>query len=199
MDSTLLEAKKALRATVLARRDALSAEHRRLATIEIEKRLFALDAYRHARTVMAYMSFGTEVDTAVIFETMLWSGKTVVLPRVDRASKSLKLHRVQGASDLVAGVWDILEPRADLPTVPIGSIDLVLMPGVAFDAKGNRLGYGAGFYDCLLAGTDGHPVRVAGTFDCQLVDAVPAGPNDQPVHFILTESRFLEIPPCPQN
>jgi 5-formyltetrahydrofolate cyclo-ligase len=197
MDQTLNEAKKKLREAVLSRRDGLSAEARATAAIAVEKRFFALDAYYHAHAVMAYMSFGTELDTAAIVDALFWSGKTVVLPRVDRASKSLKLHRVESRKDLIAGVWDILEPRADLPTVAIDMVDLVLMPGVAFDLQGHRLGYGAGFYDRLLAGTAERPVpkplRVAATLDCQVVDAVPAGPNDQSIHILITETRFVDM------
>lgn len=195
MTDSLQEAKAALRKQVLARREALPDDARRAAELAIEKRVFALTKYERAKCVMAYMSFGMEMDVTAIVEAIIWSGKKLVLPRVNRATKTLSLHRVENMADLVAGVWSIREPRADLPTVTIDAIDLVLMPGVAFDIQGNRLGYGAGFYDKLLVSTSAQPTRVAATFDCQLVDAVPTDAHDQRVHVLITESRTIEITP----
>ena len=195
MTDLLQQAKALLRQQVLAQREALPSDARRSAELAIEKRVFALAQYQHAKCIMAYMSFGMEMDMTAIVEAAIWSGKKLVLPRVNRATKTLSLHRVENMADLIAGVWGIREPRADLPTVTIDAIDLVLMPGVAFDLKGNRLGYGAGFYDKLLAHADARPTRVAATFDCQLVDAVPTDAHDQRVHVLITESRTIEITP----
>ena len=195
MTASLHQAKATLRKQVLARREALPDDARRAAGLAIEKRVFALTKYQRAKCVMADMSFGMEMDMTAIVEAVIWSGKQLILPRVDRATKMLSLHRVENMADLVAGVWGIREPRADLPTVTIDTIDLILMPGVAFDIQGNRLGYGAGFYDKLLASTSTQPTRVAATFDCQLVDAVPTDAHDQRVHVLITESRTIEITP----
>jgi len=191
----LTDAKKALRAAVLAARDAMPADARQAAADTIMRRLGGLDVYRDANRVLTYMSFGTEPDTRRFFDRMLGDGKMVALPRIDKASKSLTLHRVDSHADLVDGVWGIREPRADAPAVVIGDIDMVLMPGLAFDRAGNRLGYGAGYYDRLLAPATHKPVRVAAAFDCQVVDAVPTGPSDQPFHILITESQLLSFPP----
>jgi 5-formyltetrahydrofolate cyclo-ligase len=102
---------------------------------------------------------------------------------------------VKSHADLVNGVWGIREPRDDAPQVAMADLDMVLMPGLAFDRSGNRLGYGAGYYDRLLASALRKPVRVAAAFDCQVVDAVPTGPADQPFHILVTESQLLHISP----
>ena len=190
----LIEAKKALRATLLAARDALSPPARQAAADTIMQRACSLGVYRAAKSVLAYWSFGTELDTHGFFDRVLRDGKMAVLPRIDKASKSLTLHVVKGHGDLVDGVWGIREPRPDSPTVAITDIDLVLMPGLAFDRAGNRLGYGAGYYDRLLAPTFAKPVRLAAAFDFQVVDAVPAGPSDQPFHILVTESQLHRLP-----
>ena len=129
---------------------------------------------------------------SAFFESVLRDGKTAVLPRIDKPSKLLKLHVVKSHADLVDGFWGIREPHPDTPTVTIEHIDMVLMPGLAFDRGGRRLGYGAGYYDRLLATTT-RPVRVVATFDCQVIDAVPTGPADQPFHILVTESQLLHL------
>jgi len=191
---SLTDAKKALRAAVLAARDEMPSHARQQAAEAIAQRLGSLDAYREANSVLTYMSFGAELDTHAFFDRSLRDRKLVVLPRIDKASKSLKLHRVESHADLVDGVWGIREPRVDAPLMAIADIDMVLMPGLAFDRAGNRLGYGAGYYDRLLAPVARlKPLRVVAAFDCQVVDAVPAGPADQPFDMLVTESLILRI------
>ncbi len=190
----LAEAKKSLRATVLAARDAMSAHDRQRTAQTIMQRVCDLDVYRNATSVLSYMSFGAELNTHVFFEAVLRDGKMAVLPRIEKTSKSLKLHVVAGPGDLVEGVWGIREPHPDTKTIAIADIDMVLMPGLAFDRRGNRLGYGAGYYDRLLAAASMKPVRVVAAFDCQVVDAVPVGPSDQPFHILVTESQLLHVP-----
>jgi 5-formyltetrahydrofolate cyclo-ligase len=190
---SLTDAKKALRADILAAREAMPPDARRAASDIITQWLCSLDVYREAGSVLTYMSFGAELDTHRFFGCLLQDGKMAVMPRIDKASKSLRLHRVDSQADLVDGVWGIREPRADAPQVAITDLDMVLMPGLAFDRAGNRLGYGAGYYDRLLALTLEKPVRVAAAFDCQVVDTVPVGPADQPVHLLLTDSQLIRF------
>jgi 5-formyltetrahydrofolate cyclo-ligase len=193
---SLTDAKRALRARMRAARDALPPAVRQAAAAAILQRLCALAPYARATRILSYMSIGSEPDTHAFFDRARRDGKTVVLPRIDRSSKSLMLHRADSVAELVEGVWGIREPSADTPPVALADIDMLLMPGLAFDRKGNRLGYGAGYYDRLLAGNSTRrPLRVAAAFDCQLVDALPAGPADQPVHLLVTESQLLQFFP----
>ena len=192
--SELVAAKKFLRAKMLDARDAMSPAMRNAAAAAITVRLCQMPEYRQASTVLNYMSFGTELDTHAFFDRVLSDGKIPVLPRIDKPTKSLSLHRVEGHADLVDGVWGIREPRADAPMLAIDAIDMVLMPGLAFDRSGNRLGYGAGFYDRLLSRSAEKPFRIVAAFDCQIVDAVPADAHDRPCHGIVTESQLLRIP-----
>ncbi|MBI3716817.1 MAG: 5-formyltetrahydrofolate cyclo-ligase [Betaproteobacteria bacterium] len=186
-DEQLVARKRALRSAVLARRDALSAEERACASALLAGKVLGSPAYQAARSVLVYLSFGSEVDTHAIFEAVLRDGKTAVLPRVDALERKLCLHRVTGMDDLAAGVWGIREPHPHLPVTNIADIDFVLVPGVAFDRIGNRLGYGAGYYDRLLAGAPATLARVAAAFDCQRVDDLPVGPYDQRVDILYTE------------
>ncbi len=186
--------KKALRATVLAERGRMPAEARIKDSRAILSRLIGLPEYHRADSVMSYMSFGEEVDTHAFFDRLLADGKAILLPRIDRARRALSVHRVARATDLVPGVRGILEPRSDLPAASADAADFILVPGLAFDRAGNRLGYGAGYYDRLLSSATGRAWRVAAAFDCQVVDAVPVGPHDQPINALITPTQLLRFP-----
>ena len=118
----------------------------------------------------------------------LAAGKTVAVPRVDNESRMLELHAITDpVRDVVAGYRDIPEPLPACPLVARDTIDFVLVPGVAFDRRGRRMGYGGGYYDRLLPLLSPRAARVAGAFEVQLVDRVPAAPNDIAVDAIVTE------------
>jgi 5-formyltetrahydrofolate cyclo-ligase len=192
-DGAIARAKAALRATVLAKRDALTPAYRARASEIIVSRIAAFDALASARVVMAYASFGSEVDTWPFIADVRRRGKTLVLPRVDRARGALALYAVRDPdSDLVANGWGIREPRTDAcPRVEPHAIEFVLAPGLAFDARGARLGYGKAYYDKLLAecARDGaKPFTVAGAFDAQIVDDVPMEPHDVRIGVVVTET-----------
>lgn len=197
----LINAKQALRATVTAARDALSPHVRKVAADTIMRRVLSLDIYYAATSVLTYMSFGNELNTHHFFDTLLRDGKAVMLPRIDKASNTLTLHRVNSHDDLVDGIWGIREPHPDSPKVALADVDMMMMPGLAFDRAGNRLGYGAGYYDRLLAPLADkavRPLRLVAAFDCQVVDAVPVGPSDQPFHLLVTETQLYQLPQSPQ-
>ena len=185
--------KKQMRDAVLARRDAMLPSARAVASHAIIEKLCALPRYQHAKVILTYMGFGSEIETRPFVERILIDGKIVVLPRVDRASRSLILHSVHSLSELEASKWGIREPRADTPPVPLSTIEFALLPGVAFDRTGNRLGYGRGYYDKLLSTVDPTLERVAAGFCCQIVDVVPVGPLDQKIDILVTENEIINI------
>lgn len=197
----LKEQKTELRKLLIAARDAMSEALRDRASQLIVQKIAGDPAYRAARAVMAYCSFGTELDTRRFLDATLAAGKMLVLPRVDRASKSLKLYRVTDlTTDLQAEKWGILEPKPDEKRrVELGSVDFVLVPGVGFDAQCHRLGYGAGFYDRLFGDAQRAgvqlPRRVAGAFACQIADAIPVSGYDLPVDRVVTESNDYQPKP----
>jgi len=187
--SDLLQAKAALRREVIARRDAADGEMRNLASQAIIKKLLDLPAYRAARTVAAYASFGSELGTSTFIAKALADGKQLLLPRINRAQRALELrHVLDPATDLVPGVWGICEPSEHCGLVSVAAIDFMLVPGVAFMTNGARLGYGGGFYDRLLASLDRRTARIAAAFQLQIVEQLPEGPHDQRVHVVVTET-----------
>ena len=191
LNDKLQAEKKCMRQAILAQRDAMPPAARTRASVAILEKICALPHYAQARVVLTYMGFGSEIETQPLFERIIADAKIAVLPRVDRGTQSLKLHSVCGMSELLVGKWGIREPPADAPLVSIAAIDFVLMPGVAFDHFGNRLGYGRGYYDKLLSIADPALARVAAAFSCQIVPAVPVGPHDQKVDSVITENEIM--------
>jgi 5-formyltetrahydrofolate cyclo-ligase len=182
------EAKRALRRRIKDWRDALAPAERDAMSERVARRVFDLPAYRRARCVLTYAAFGSEVGTDAITARVLAEGKRLVLPRV--TPEGLVLHRVDDLkADLVAGVWGIPEPDPERPVVAPGEVDLFLLPGVAFDSRGRRLGYGRGYFDRTLAEARGEKAALA--FDGQVVEQVPAGPADVPMDWVVTPTRLV--------
>jgi 5-formyltetrahydrofolate cyclo-ligase len=190
----LREAKRSLRERVLAERDSLPPAFRAAASAAIGTSVAARDDFSAAKTVLLTLSFGSEWDTLPLLLTALERGKTVVLPRVDTAKRMLELCRLTEPSrDVLPGYRGIPEPLPHCALVTPDAIDWVLVPGVAFDAAGRRLGYGGGYYDRLIPALRSDAARIAGAFELQLVERIPDAPHDAPVQAVVTENRIL----CP--
>ena len=186
-----IAAKSALREQIIAARDALPQPARQALSARITAQLLALDAWRNARCVLAYMNFGSEFETTAFVAEVLAYGKQLCLPRVERGTRRLALHRVEDlAHDLASGTWGIREPRADCIVVEPESIDFVLLPGVAFTPRCERLGYGGGFYDRLIPRFANRPPLVAAAYALQLCDHLPLDDYDQRVDVVVTETAF---------
>ena len=183
--------KTALRQHILARRDAISSPQRAQASAAIARHIEALPRFRAARCVLAYMTMGSEFDTAGLVRDVLAAGQVLCLPRVNRPLRRLDLYRVTDpARDLAPGTWGIREPDpARCEPLPGESVDFVLVPGVAFDARCARLGYGGGFYDRLMAASVPRALRVAAAFSQQIVECVPVEPHDLCMDMVVTEER----------
>jgi 5-formyltetrahydrofolate cyclo-ligase len=190
--AALREAKRALRESVLARRDAMPAPLRRSAAKAITARIGALPTFAAARVVLLTLPFRNEWDTRPLFAAARGAGKRIALPRVDARQRMLELFEVRDlARDVATGFHGIDEPLAHCPPIAAAEVDWVLVPGVAFDAHCRRLGYGGGYYDRLLPLVPAAAPRTAGAFDVQIVERVPAAPHDLAIDAVVTETRML--------
>lgn len=184
-------AKPELRRRALAARDALPGMERARLSVAVCARAAALPELTAAATIMLFAAFRSEVDTEPLVSWALERGKTVCFPRV-LGSRRMAAYRVTDpATDLVPGAWGIPEPREGLEEVPPECIDVVVVPGAAFDAAGRRCGYGGGFYDAYLPLTRAGVPWVALAFEAQLVDELPCEPHDLAVGAIVTEARLI--------
>ncbi len=191
----LRAAKLALRQRVLAERDAMTPESRAAASRAIVTRILARPDFGFARALLLTFPFRSEWDTRDLVEAALAAGKTVAVPRVDSEARMLALHTIADpGQDVRVGYRGIPEPATRCPRISCDAIDFVLVPGVAFDRAGRRLGYGGGYYDRLVPLLPRRAALVAGAFELQLVARVPAGSHDITVGTIVTESREWVVP-----
>ena len=181
--------KPELRAAMIARRDALGAAERERYARELAGALAALGQYASARSVLATMAIGSEVSTRPFLDRARADGKAIVLPRVSaERPRRLRLHAVPDLDrDLVAGVWDIPEPDPlRCAEVTLADVDFAWIPALAVDRDGYRLGYGAGYFDKLLAGHGTRPYCVAALPAAFLVEGLPHETHDVAVDRVLT-------------
>jgi 5-formyltetrahydrofolate cyclo-ligase len=181
--------KRSLRRRIIGLRDALDPDTRRDGSLLIEQSVKGLPEWRSARTVHVFASFGSEVDTAGLILSALEEGRRAVLPVVRRGTHELEHAAIRARSDLVRGYMGIPEPGPHCERVEPACVDLVIVPGVAFDEAGGRLGYGGGFYDRFLADTRAPRVGVA--FGVQIVGSVPRAAHDLPVDVVVTEAGVI--------
>jgi 5-formyltetrahydrofolate cyclo-ligase len=191
--------KRRLRKDFIRKRDSIHPEQKRIKEAAIEKRLFSLNEFREAGSILLYVSFRSEVNTMNYLEDVLSLGKTLILPRVDARHRSLRLFDVKNVAQLSPGYMGILEPGTEnAREVSLGSVDLVIIPGTGFDTLGSRIGYGGGYYDRLLsyeskqlAKVDKHIMTIALAFEEQIGDTIPTEPHDIKVDMIVTEKRTI--------
>jgi 5-formyltetrahydrofolate cyclo-ligase len=181
--------KAELRWAMLDKRDALDQGRRAEFNRIITKKLLASPEYKESKTILAYKNIGSEFDTEEFIRDVLASGKILVLPKVNQANKTLDIFRVENPdTDLHNGVWGIAEPDAQkCKPISISEVDFVLVPGLAFDAQGQRIGYGGGYYDKLLATRNENTRLVAAAYSMQLVPTIPALAHDLKIEKLITE------------
>ena len=186
----LKQAKRALRRAVLVERDALPMEERSARSEAIAERLLELPEVADARTVMAFWSFGSEVDTAPLIAGLRSRGTTIALPRIE-GDDVVPVMATPGAP-MTETSFGAMEP-ADGRVLEVAELDLVVVPGVAFDRSCDRVGYGGGYYDRLLGKCREGAASIAIAFSVQIVDRVPTGAIDRRIDGVVTE---LEVIRC---
>ncbi len=182
--------KAEVRHQLLRTREAQEARLHVALSARVQARFLALEAVERGVDLALYAATRGEVATERVFERARACGKRVSFPQVQRAVRRLDFYAVDRWSDLAPGAFGILEPRGSAQEhVDPGSIDVIAVPGVAFDRRGHRLGYGGGYYDRLLGDRATRPRCVVGlAFDFQVLDELPRDADDAPMDWIVTES-----------
>lgn len=185
--------KKKLREKLLKKRDGIEPKDKIKKDAEIRKRLYASADFRNAKSILFYASFRSEAATIQCITHALKLKKMITLPLVDRKKKTLRIFQIKNISDLISGFMGIPEPEAKKNNeMRLNDIDIAIIPGAAFDLEGNRLGYGAGYYDKLFSGTQHpKPVLIALAFEEQIVPEIPSYSHDIKMDKIITDKRTI--------
>ena len=191
-EAVLAENKKALRASIKQKRRALSIEYRQQASRKMQAKLTRLPCYQAAEYIMLYMAMQDEVQLDELIAMVLKDGKKAAIPLVTGAGL-MEAVELSDMADLVPdkyGIKTVSEEKRRL--IAPDKIDLIIVPGVAFDKAGHRLGMGGGFYDRFMLRAS-RAVRAALAYDCQLLAAVPAEVHDLTVDYIITEKQNIAL------
>lgn len=182
--------KEQLRDIMRRKRRALTQEEIFSYSRKIREQLFMIDCIKSANTVCTFLSAFKEPDTTEIIRLLLKSDKRVAVPVTDEKSITLSLSYIDSMENLTRGAYGIYEPSAICPA-DIRDVDAVLVPALAFDRKGGRMGFGKGYYDKLL--TEKDCVKIGLCYDFQLFDKIPTEPHDVMMDIIITEKEILEV------
>lgn len=195
----IMNVKNKLRKGMLALRDSLPEDLMALKSESACNRLMAENEYKKSRSVFCFLSFGSEIRTDRIISDALLH-KELYVPYIDSVSQTMHPVRLTGTTPLQKNRFGISEPAFDPQAKTPERFDLVIVPGLTFDRRGYRIGYGKGYYDQFFSGSP-NSLRMGLAFDCQLTDTIPAEEHDQPVDIIVTEKEVIRLstPRLPNN
>ena len=200
----ITDEKRCIRKNMLALRDAMAPAIRMEKSSRIVKTLLSTEAYRSADVILTYVNYQSEVITTALIERVLADRKLVFAPKVEE--NDMNFYRITGMKCLKEGYRGILEPSGDeifSEKISCGKIScgnskntLMIMPGVVFDEKRHRIGYGKGFYDRYLMRMEELGITIhtlALCFECQVLQNIPYGIHDRKPDFVLTEKRLIGV------
>lgn len=170
--------KKALRNSIIEKRKELSELYRKEYSMELSKIFFESDLYKNSQKIMSYISIQGEFEMKYINKRILSEGKKLILPKIYEKG-NMKAFEVDDLSELQKNSWGLHEPLETMEMEP----DLIIVPGVAFDKKGNRMGFGGGFYDRFLGKRKVKTVALC--YEFQILEELPVEDHDIPVDLVI--------------
>lgn len=159
---------------------------------QIFNKVINSEYYKKANTIFIFVSFKNEVDTHRLIEYALSDNKKICVPKVKLKEREMELYKINSFNDLEVGYYNILEPIKGSPKINVEDIDLILMPGLAFDKEGGRIGYGGGYYDKFLRKSKKNKTKkIAIAYAFQVLDKVPMNENDIKIDGIITNNNIF--------
>ena len=185
--------KKLIRREILVKRAKLGKDNHNMLSSEVIKNLKDSIYYKNAKTIMTFISFGSEIDTHEFIKSGIKEGKNIVVPVTFHENRIMKPSKVLDFNELAPGYYNILTPKEEfIRYIDPSEIDLIIVPGAVFDRDGYRVGYGGGYYDRFLSKIDKTVPKIAIAFELQIIEKVPREDFDIPVDFIATEKEIIQ-------
>lgn len=188
--------KNEIRKKIIEIRDGFDVVKKGEADLKIKKSLENQSFFSNCKNIFIYIGFGSEIDTKKYIEEFLKLGKNVLVPRIDMKIGLMECVKINSLSDLKVGNYDILEPIDEIKAVDKKIIDLVIMPGVAFDITGGRIGYGGGYYDKFLEDIQNDVLKVALAYDFQVFEKLEIEEHDIKADMVITEKQVRSNLKC---
>lgn len=188
-----IKTKEGIRKYIIQKRDLIAIEVKKKWDDEIFSRVINNPFYKKAKTIFIFTSFGSEVDTHKLIDYGIKDGKIIGVPKVIKEKRKIEFFKIRGFEDLKLGYYGILEPIETCEVLSSEEVDLILMPGLAFDKKGGRVGYGGGFYDRYLGAMERKVPKIAIAYDFQIIDNIPMNSLDIKIDGIITNEKVIEI------
>ncbi|MCE5221159.1 MAG: 5-formyltetrahydrofolate cyclo-ligase [Clostridium sp.] len=187
--------KKILRKEILAKRDNIDIVEKRKMDKKISDKFYENKYYRDAKNIFIYISYDSEINTKEIINKALKDYKKIYVPRTEFKTRLMDAVEIVSLDNLIESEYGILEPSVEEPHINPNELDLIVVPGVAFDRNGGRIGYGAGFYDRYFKKINKDNMKkiakIALAYDFQILDNIPMNEQDVPVNYIITEKEFI--------
>ncbi|MGL4572166.1 MAG: 5-formyltetrahydrofolate cyclo-ligase [Clostridium sp.] len=183
--------KNELRKEMIKRRNEINNVEKTTMDNKIIETFINTIEYKKCKQILIYIGFGSEINTKKLIEYALEDGKEVYVPKVIK--EDMVFIRINNLENLVTSNYGILEPIGDKSDFNVDKLGIVIMPGVAFDKHGNRIGYGGGYYDKFLNNNVINGKKIALLYSFQIIDSIPREEHDIKVDSLITEEKLIEI------
>ena len=194
---TIFNDKKMLRKEILAKRKNIDIAEKEDMDKKIVDKFYESKYYKEAKNIFIYISYDSEINTKEIINKALIDNKRVYVPRTEFKTRLMDAVEIASLDNLIESEYGILEPAMEEPHIEPDELDLIVVPGVAFDRNGGRMGYGAGFYDRYFKRISKDRMekikKLALAYDFQILEKIPMDEQDVPVNYIITEKEFIHL------
>ena len=185
--------KNHMRKSILALREALKPEEISIKSHKIFQRLIGTSMYTESNNIFTYLNFRNEVKTDIIINHALLNNKKIYIPLCNNSIKEIVLCEMNDWNDLKPNKMGILEPISEtIKIVNRKLVDMTIVPGAVFDRQGNRIGYGAGYYDKFFSSLKNDILKIGICYSFQIVESISSSPHDVPMDYIITENEIIK-------
>lgn len=178
--------KSSIRKKIISERDKIDIKEKRYKDNKIKEKLMETKYYKECEKIFIYIGFGSEINTYEYIQDFFKDNKRIFVPRTNIKNKTMEAVEINDLNNLEKNKYGILEPSLDKEQIDKNEIELIILPGVAFDKVGGRIGYGGGYYDKFLKNVSSKAIKVALAYDLQVLDKIPMEEHDIKYDYLIT-------------